>query len=981
MKKRILSLALALAVVMSTAATVPAWAALDNRVERAISWAISIANDNSHGYSQLRRNGPDYDCSSFVSTAFHQGGFNVSGSHVTQTMEKAFTSVGFKAYTAGSVTLQRGDILLNPDTHVELYLGNNQCVAAHWDYDGKPGDSSGREIQVRSRGNCAFCSSKNYTRILRYEGGTPSPSTLSISMSGYPSGALTRGNDASLNGTVSSNYTINFVQGSVIDTAGKTYLRKSYDPNSTSFSLYNSPIDNELTFNTLGDGSYYVKLIARDTSGAEKTWRSDTFTVQEAQRDPIASSITFFPSYVAMNPGESTTVSVNFNGDGIKRVYFGEGDRSICTASWNGSTDWSKGTSSLTLTAQSPGTTTVTFGFIDAAGNEYFHRDISITVNGYDTILSVSPSSVNLDLATKPSDTVTITLGGSFPKSAQLHAEHEGIAKGAWISDAVVNNQAEMKIYAEETGTGKWIYLVKSRDGYTTYATATVSVTATAPTYTVSYDPNGGSNEPSNQTKDYNKGLSLSSQKPTRIGYRFNGWATSPSADAAEYQPGANYDKNASLTLYAVWAPASGVKYTVKHYLADDGEKRLDATDILTGTTGETVSPTPREYVGYSTPSVELAVVQADGSTVIEYVYPAITHTVRIKADSGITSTYGDGTYRHGETVTISADVAEGYLWRQWDSSTDQIPSSIEQEYTFTMPDEDVVLWATCDEIPLPDCNNGHTWGDWTITQEPTCEQDGKRERFCAVCNEKEQERLTALTHNYKIALKTDSYIRYVCSNCGNEYTEPIDEYVEASENPIEPGSIGDIENFVHRNQYYSGTFRDVKSSDWFSENVKHAYELGLMNGTGGSVFSPGNNVTIAEAITLAARLHSIYYTGLENFSRYDGGNWYDPYVNYAREHGISSENYNYTHPATREEFVHILAAALPVEALENTAGYLFFADSADITYAADVRLLSGAGVINGIQESGQVYFKPWAPITRAEVATIITRMADPALR
>lgn len=39
-------------------------------VESAISWAIAIANDNSHGYSQSSRWGPDYDCSSFVISAF-----------------------------------------------------------------------------------------------------------------------------------------------------------------------------------------------------------------------------------------------------------------------------------------------------------------------------------------------------------------------------------------------------------------------------------------------------------------------------------------------------------------------------------------------------------------------------------------------------------------------------------------------------------------------------------------------------------------------------------------------------------------------------------------------------------------------------------------------------------------------------------------------------------------------------------------------
>lgn len=149
--------------------------ALDVRVEKAIDWAISIANDDTHGYSQENRNGPDYDCSSFVSTAFKKGGFTVSGSLGTANMLNAFLSIGFTKYNLGTVTLQRGDILLRPRTssrggHTELYIGNNQCVAAHDNYDDQSGDGNGREIQVRYKSDCYFCKYQDYIYILRYEG-------------------------------------------------------------------------------------------------------------------------------------------------------------------------------------------------------------------------------------------------------------------------------------------------------------------------------------------------------------------------------------------------------------------------------------------------------------------------------------------------------------------------------------------------------------------------------------------------------------------------------------------------------------------------------------------------------------------------------------------------------------------------------------------------------------------------------------------
>ena len=116
--------------------------AADNKVEKAINWAIGIANDNSHGYSQSVRWGPHYDCSSFVYSAFYQAGFNLpgSGTRYTQTMVNDFMKAGFTWIPWSQIgsmnALQRGDILLNNSSisskqHTEIYLGNGQNVGAH----------------------------------------------------------------------------------------------------------------------------------------------------------------------------------------------------------------------------------------------------------------------------------------------------------------------------------------------------------------------------------------------------------------------------------------------------------------------------------------------------------------------------------------------------------------------------------------------------------------------------------------------------------------------------------------------------------------------------------------------------------------------------------------------------------------------------------------------------------------------------------
>ena len=57
----------------------------------------------------------------------------------------------------------------------------------------------------------------------------------------------------------------------------------------------------------------------------------------------------------------------------------------------------------------------------------------------------------------------------------------------------------------------------------------------------------------------------------------------------------------------------------------------------------------------------------------------------------------------------------------------------------------------------------------------------------------------------------------------------------------------------------YDNNFSDVTDSNWFAENVKSAYELGFMNGKSEGKFDPNGNVTVAEGITMAARVHAIY--------------------------------------------------------------------------------------------------------------------------
>ena len=195
------------------------------------------------------------------------------------------------------------------------------------------------------------------------------------------------------------------------------------------------------------------------------------------------------------------------------------------------------------------------------------------------------------------------------------------------------------------------------------------------------------------------------------------------------------------------------------------------------------------------------------------------------------------------------------------------------------------------------------------------------------------------------------------------------------------PALAAGLENFQKTNTYTAGQFTDVPAGEWYAANVQAAYELGLMEGSSATTFNPSGNLTIAEALVLACRLHSTYVGDGATFTG-NGGAWYQPYVDYAVETAILSPGTysDYTATATRAQFASILAAALPAEALTAINSVTALPDvAADAAYAPAVLSLYNAGVLTGSDAAGS--FKPDTTIQRSEVATIVTRMADPSLR
>lgn len=187
---------------------------------------------------------------------------------------------------------------------------------------------------------------------------------------------------------------------------------------------------------------------------------------------------------------------------------------------------------------------------------------------------------------------------------------------------------------------------------------------------------------------------------------------------------------------------------------------------------------------------------------------------------------------------------------------------------------------------------------------------------------------------------------------------------------------------------YTVGQFSDVSAAQWFNTCVAVAVKKGLIQGDAKGRFKPYGNVTIAEAVTMACRVHSRYYNDGETFVKTDASwKWYQPYMDYAYINNIIEKDLytisDPTAPATRAQFVQILYSALPDAALPkvNTVNSGDIPDvSITASYAAAVYVFYRAGILTG-DDDGKRSFKPTSAIQRSEAAAILARIADSTTR
>ena len=219
--------------------------------------------------------------------------------------------------------------------------------------------------------------------------------------------------------------------------------------------------------------------------------------------------------------------------------------------------------------------------------------------------------------------------------------------------------------------------------------------------YTVSFNANGGTGAPANQTVEAGQKLTIPSTTPSRENYNFIGWSLDNNATSADYLPGKSYMIKSNVTLYAVWS----VKTFTITYDANGGEgaPEEETLSVLENATITNDEPLREGYVfmgwaksASATDASYHAGDQYDGKTDVTLyaVWAENVYVVTYDANGGSGAPAAERV-NFGVMAVISATepTRSGYTFIGWGSAADS-DSPVYFAGDSYLFDEDVTLYA-----------------------------------------------------------------------------------------------------------------------------------------------------------------------------------------------------------------------------------------------------------------------------------------------
>lgn len=291
----------------------------------------------------------------------------------------------------------------------------------------------------------------------------------------------------------------------------------------------------------------------------------------------------------------------------------------------------------------------------------------------------------------------------------------QNVATGTTIDDILTKESVGVPIYVltvkiDKTTVNKAVTQVFNNGTAITGAGGTVnsSSTVSGDYYMASYELPCNANIVSTPTFNTGCVFSMWTDLNEKTGVSTNCKVTS------DYVNDKTYAYERSMPAYNMTLTLTGVLdeavYTVRHWKQkttgiasthDDKNYELAETETKKAQIGSKVTPAVKTYTGFDSPKTQTKAVTADGKMVIDYYYERHLYNVTLNAGTGIEKTIGAGPYRYGQSVTIDANVKEGYHWLNWTgnytggSGGDQTVDT--KKFTFTMPAGNVTMTASAE--------------------------------------------------------------------------------------------------------------------------------------------------------------------------------------------------------------------------------------------------------------------------------------------
>ena len=517
----------------------------------------------------------------------------------------------------------------------------------------------------------------------------------------------------------------------------------------------------------------------------------------------------------------------------------------------------------------------------------------------------------------------------------------------------------------------------------------------TAQEYTVTFDANGGSVNPSSATTKDGKLESLPT--PTRGGYDFLGWYTEKDG-GEKVITDTVFTKD--TTIYAHWQKQAAQEYTVT-FDANGGSVTPSGSSTKDGKLESLPTPTRGGYdfLGWYTQKdggdkVTTNTVFTKNSTIYAHWQkesssgggggtsrptPSLSDraiddiqdarpgdTVEITLRPGRTTLEREVFEElAGQDITLEIDAGDGVLWTVNGLDIPEDTRLHDLDLDVDLGDSDIpatVLNAVTGEISTVQLSLAHD-GEFGFTMTLSAPLGRDNADYWANLywyNERTEE----LEFQQAARIARDGTAEFALDHA-SDYAIVID---DRSHEPVDL------------------PFNDVPEGYWAYDAIQYVYGEGLMAGTSGSTFSPEGTTTRGQIVTILWRLSgSPVVNYLMDFDDVDPAAYYAEAIRWATSEGIAGGYgggvFGPDDPITREQLAVMLHRYAQHEGYDVSIGedtnILSYTDAFDVSeYAVSaLQWACGAGIIHGTGDGSTL--TPQGETTRAQVATVLMRFCE----